>query len=146
MLRFPRPLPSDSERPAPAVAGRVDERVDELLELARAAGGGNPDAAATLIMHLGSPMLSVVRRVMGRQNADVDDVAQDAVIALLNTLATFRGECRVVHFAQRIALLTALTAPARPVAAHRARRARRRESDRREPAVAAGERAGPPTL
>jgi RNA polymerase sigma-70 factor (ECF subfamily) len=32
------------------------------------------------------------------------------VIAFLGTLESFRGECTVVHFAQRVALLTALTA------------------------------------
>jgi RNA polymerase sigma-70 factor (ECF subfamily) len=89
-------------------AGRP--RTDELLRLARAAGEGNPDASATLIMHLGSNMLNAVRKVMGPQHPDVDDVTQDSVIALLGALENFRGECSVSHFAQRIALLTALTA------------------------------------
>jgi RNA polymerase sigma factor (sigma-70 family) len=54
--------------------------------------------------------LRVVRKVLGRSHADVDDVAQDAVIAFLHALSTFRGECSVVHFATRISLLTALAA------------------------------------
>jgi RNA polymerase sigma factor (sigma-70 family) len=85
-------------------------RADHLLPLAHAAADGDPEAAATLVAHVGRSMLAVVRRVLGRHNADVDDVTQDAVIALLGTLPTFRGECSVFHFAQRIALLTALTA------------------------------------
>jgi RNA polymerase sigma factor (sigma-70 family) len=84
-------------------------RPDELLRLAQAATG-NPEAAATLIVHVGGPMLRVVRKVLGRANPDVDDVAQDAVVALLQALAMFRGECSVDHFARRIALLTALAA------------------------------------
>ena len=83
---------------------------DALLRLTRAAAGGDPDASATLIVHLGGPMLRVVRKVLGRQHPDVDDVTQDAVIAFLQALAMFRGECSVDHFAKRVALLTALDA------------------------------------
>jgi RNA polymerase sigma factor (sigma-70 family) len=83
---------------------------DELAELARAAAGGNPDAASTLVMHLGGSMFTIVRRVLGHRHADLDDVAQDAVIALLGALPKFRNECGVAHFAHRIALLTALAA------------------------------------
>jgi RNA polymerase sigma factor (sigma-70 family) len=83
---------------------------DELAGLARAAAAGDPDAASTLIMHLGGSMFAIVRRVLGRRHADVDDAAQDAVIALLGALPKFRNECGVKHFAHRIALLTALAA------------------------------------
>lgn len=83
---------------------------DELAELARAAAGGDPDASSTLVMHLGGSMFTIVRRVLGRRNPDVDDVAQDAVIALLGALPKFRNQCGVAHFAHRIALLTALAA------------------------------------
>lgn len=83
---------------------------DELAELARAAAGGDPDASSTLVMHLGGSMFTIVRRVLGRRNPDVDDVAQDAVIALLGALPKFRNECDVAHFAHRIALLTSLAA------------------------------------
>jgi len=106
MLRLSRQVAGDSATPA----RDFEPRSDELLPLARAASNGNPDAAATLIAHLGAPILSVVRRVMGRDSADVDDVAQDAVLAFLGGLARFRGECSVAHFAQRIALLSAITA------------------------------------
>lgn len=91
----------------------VKPRTDELLPLARAAVAGDEEAAGTLVGHLGRSMLAVVRRVLGRGSPDVDDVAQDAVIAFLDSLATFRGECSVFHFAQRIAILTALTAQRR---------------------------------
>jgi RNA polymerase sigma-70 factor (ECF subfamily) len=95
---------------APVAAPVVASRPDELLPLATAAAAGDPDAAGTLVLHLGGPMLRVVRKVLGRQHADVDDVAQDAVIAFLRALNSFRGECTVVHFASRVSLLTALAA------------------------------------
>jgi RNA polymerase sigma-70 factor (ECF subfamily) len=88
-------------------------RSDELLPLARAAVAGDEDAASTLVVHVGRSMLAVVRRVLGRACPDVDDVTQDAVLAFLDSLATFRGECSVARFAQRIAILTALTAQRR---------------------------------
>jgi RNA polymerase sigma factor (sigma-70 family) len=81
---------------------------DELLPLARAAAAGDPNAAATLITQVGGSMLTVVRRVLGDGHTDIEDVAQEAAIAFLGTLSKFRGECRVIHFANRIALVTAL--------------------------------------
>ena len=81
---------------------------DELLPLARAAAVGDATAAATLVARVGGSMLTVVRRVLGDGHPDVEDVAQEATIAFLGTLPRFREECRVVHFANRIALVTAL--------------------------------------
>jgi RNA polymerase sigma factor (sigma-70 family) len=102
--RYGRPGVTETSSPGPR------PRPDDLLQMAHAVAAGNPEAAATLVAHVGAPMLAAVRRVMGPRSSDVDDVAQDAVIALLGALETFRGECSVVHFAQRIAVLTALTA------------------------------------
>ncbi len=114
--RFGKQLAGDLEVSSePTVASRPDE----LLPLATAAAAGDPDAAATLILHVGAPMLRVVRKVLGRDHSDVDDVAQDAVIAFLRALATFRGECTVVHFASRVSLLTALAARRRMRARNR---------------------------
>lgn len=101
LLNHLDPAPDEGALPAPP---------DELADLARAAAAGDPDAASTLVMHLGGSMLAIVRRVLGRRHADVDDAAQDAVIALLRALPKFRNECGVAHFAHRIALLTALAA------------------------------------
>src|SRR5215471_20574972 len=108
MAQSPKELRREGQAASGQNAARA--RTDELLRLAQAAGEGNPDAAATLIVHLGSNMLNAVRKVMGPKHPDVDDVTQDSVIALLGALENFRGECSVSHFAQRIALLTALTA------------------------------------
>ena len=92
------------------LAGAVEQPAgdDELLPLARAAADGDPNAAATLVEKVGRSMLTVVRRVLGDGHTDIDDVAQEATIAFLGTLSKFREECRVVHFANRIALVTAL--------------------------------------
>jgi RNA polymerase sigma-70 factor (ECF subfamily) len=111
--RFSRQLTSgqvESAHAAPAINAVERSRPDELYALARGAADGDAEAAATLVLHVGGSMLRVVRKVLGRRHPDVDDVAQDAVIALLSALRTFRGECSVERFSQRVALLTALAA------------------------------------
>jgi len=55
-------------------------------------------------------MLRTVRKVLGSQHPDVDDVMQDAVVAFVAALGEFRGECYVGHFANRVAVLTAMAA------------------------------------
>jgi len=95
-----------------AAAGARDatlDRPDELRGLAQAAARGDGRAAASLVVHVGSSMLIVVRKVLGRRT-DVEDVIQDAVVGLIQGLQTFRGDCSVAHFARRVALLTALAA------------------------------------
>ena len=108
MSRLSKQLASDAEALAVA-ASSLPARPDELAPLVRAAAD-DPDAAATLVGALCGGMLRIVRKVLGRGHPDVDDVTQDAVIALLTALLTFRGECSVEHFANRVALLTALAA------------------------------------
>jgi RNA polymerase sigma-70 factor (ECF subfamily) len=103
--RLSKQLASDADAAGMSLPGRPDE----LSLLARAATD-DADAAATLVGAVCGGMLRIVRKVLGRQHPDVDDVTQDAVIALLAALMTFRGECAVEHFANRIALLTALAA------------------------------------
>ena len=94
---------------------------DRLRALVSIAGPAYPQAIPRYIGLARVPLLGrllfglagperIVRKVLGRGHPDIDDVTQDAVIALLTALLTFRGECSVEHFANRIALLTALAA------------------------------------
>jgi RNA polymerase sigma-70 factor (ECF subfamily) len=107
--RFSKQMTSEDAQTAGAAWAPL-RPPDALLGVARAASRGDGDAAATLVSELGGGMLRVVRKVMGHQHPDVDDVTQDSVLALLGSLETFRGACSVEHFARRIALLTALGA------------------------------------
>jgi RNA polymerase sigma-70 factor (ECF subfamily) len=108
--------PGDSH---PAAMTSRSPRPDELLPLARAAAGRDPTAAASLVTHIAPFVLKVVRSVVGRDHADVDDVAQDAVIAVLASLDAFRADSTVLHYAGRIALFTALGARKREKARRR---------------------------
>lgn len=96
--------------PASVGPACVARRTDELLMVAREAAQGSPGAVRTLVMHVGPAMLMTVRKILGNGHPDVDDVAQDAIIALLDALTGFRGESSVMTFAHRVALLTALAA------------------------------------
>jgi RNA polymerase sigma-70 factor (ECF subfamily) len=53
-------------------------------------------------------LLRVVRRVLGPEHPDVEDVAQESAFALMDALPRHRGECTILHFACRVALLTAM--------------------------------------
>ena len=85
-------------------------RADPLLAIARAAGEGDTRAIATLLHEVGGSMLRNVRKVLGWHHPDVEDITQDSLLALLRCMPTFRAECTVQNFANRVALLTALSA------------------------------------
>jgi RNA polymerase sigma factor (sigma-70 family) len=78
------------------------------LSLARLAGTGDRNAMRDLVKAVGSAMLRAVRKVMGHRTADVEDVLQEAVEGLLLALKSFKGQCTVLHFACRVAVLSAL--------------------------------------
>jgi len=123
---------ADGARPA------VERRPDELFGLARAAATGDATAAATLVTQVGGTILSTVRQVLGRQNADADDIAQEATMSFLASLANFRGESSTRRYAQRVALFAALSARRRAVA-----RLRLLDSDPTSGELAECEGAGP---
>ncbi len=81
---------------------------DPLLLLARLAGRGDRTAMRELVKAVAPAMLRAVRKVMGSRSTDVEDVLQEAVEGLLQALASFRGQCTTLHFACRVAVLSAL--------------------------------------
>jgi RNA polymerase sigma factor (sigma-70 family) len=86
------------------------ERSQQLNELAALVVTGDRAAARQLLVETAPAMLRVVRGVLGFGHPDVEDVAQEAAIALISALRSFRGECGVLHFACRVAVMTALAA------------------------------------
>ncbi|HEX2657683.1 MAG TPA: RNA polymerase sigma factor [Polyangia bacterium] len=79
-----------------------------LTELARRAVAGEKDATRTLLLAVGPPMVRAIRKLLAPRTPDVEDVAQEAMEAFLSALPSFRGECTLLHFACRVAVLTAL--------------------------------------
>jgi RNA polymerase sigma-70 factor (ECF subfamily) len=82
---------------------------DPLGPLVRRAAAGERQASRELIHAVGPAMLRAVRKVMGHRSADVEDGLQEAVEGFLESLGAFKGQCTVLHFACRVAVLSALS-------------------------------------
>ncbi|HTA20383.1 MAG TPA: sigma-70 family RNA polymerase sigma factor [Polyangia bacterium] len=90
----------------------TDEREvgDGLAALVPAAVAGDRAAMRALLGGVAPVVARACRRVMGRGEAEAEDVAQQALTGFVARLPTFRGESTVAHFAERIAVYRALSA------------------------------------
>jgi RNA polymerase sigma-70 factor (ECF subfamily) len=86
---------------------------DGLRDLVAAAAGGSAPAARQVLERVAPPVHRVVRTVLGPSATRArlsEDVTQDALLAVVRALGSFRGECGFVHFACRIATRVAVAA------------------------------------
>jgi RNA polymerase sigma factor (sigma-70 family) len=81
---------------------------DDLAELARRTVARDPAAIRALIEAVGPAMCRAASGVLGPDASDLDDVVQEALEGLLAALPSFRHQCSVLHFACRVAVLSAL--------------------------------------
>ncbi|WP_437783769.1 RNA polymerase sigma factor [Sorangium sp. So ce1097] len=95
-------LASAMTRPAPPAAP-----VSPDLERMRRAGAGDPAAQAWLMTHV-IPRVRRIARAFLRSSADADDAAQLALLAILESASSYRGEAAVDAWARRIAVRTIL--------------------------------------
>ena len=84
--------------------------LDRLAVLARTAAAGNAAALRTLVASVTPALLRAVRGVLGARHPDVEDVVQEAALAIVQALPGFRFESTVLHFSCRVAVFTALAA------------------------------------
>lgn len=77
---------------------------DPLAALVRSASRGDAGAVRELLDAVAPAVVSTVDRALGHDHPDRDDMAQEALIALLRSLPGFRYECSVTHFARRVAI------------------------------------------
>jgi RNA polymerase sigma factor (sigma-70 family) len=112
-------------------------RPDPLADLALRARQGEDGAMRDLLRAIGQPLLAAVRAIAGRGAPDVEDIAQETMVAFVQALPAFRGECSVMHYASRIAVRTAM-------AARRRRLARETRADALEDAPASERYAASP--
>jgi RNA polymerase sigma-70 factor (ECF subfamily) len=104
-----------------AVTAREDETIvqpptDPYLEDVRAAVSGDAVAVRAVVLRL-LPRVRNLVRFLSRGDQDTDDVAQDALLAVLRDLASYREESRFEAWADRVVSRIA-------IAAARGRRAR----------------------
>src|SRR5947207_19184 len=68
---------------------------DALADLAARAAHGDTAAMRDLLRAVGTSLLAAVRAVVGRNAPDVEDIAQETMVAFVQALPAFRGECSV---------------------------------------------------
>jgi RNA polymerase sigma-70 factor (ECF subfamily) len=91
-----------------AAAAAVLAPESEAMALAREAAAGSSLATGRLLRLLAPRLGSVVRAIMGATHPDRDDALQLALIAFVQALPAFRGECDPAGYASTIAVRTAL--------------------------------------
>lgn len=95
--------------PTPNPTAKEDDAA-EFMALARLAGTGDPLATRRFLDRVWPTLSRVVNGVLGAHHPEVDDVIQQSLIAVLQALSAFRGDCHPAGYASRIALHVALRA------------------------------------
>jgi RNA polymerase sigma factor (sigma-70 family) len=96
------------ERARGEAASPAPRSADDLAPMVAAARAGSASALRTLVSTVGPAILKTLRRVLGARHPELEDAAQESSFAFVTALGGFRGECSTLHFACRIAVLTAL--------------------------------------
>lgn len=79
---------------------------DPLLPLVQQAARGEREALARLLSLIAPSIVAAVKVVAGR-DVDVEDAAQEAMIAIVDSVPRFRAQSTFLHYARRIAVRTA---------------------------------------
>jgi RNA polymerase sigma-70 factor (ECF subfamily) len=66
------------------------------------------EAERALLVALGPALLRTVRSVLGYGHPETEDALQEVMIAVHEALPGFRGECKMQHFACRVAFQTTM--------------------------------------
>lgn len=102
-LRTPTVTPLEAAEPrAPLEAPGSDP----LLPLVQQAARGEREALARLLSLIAPSIVAAVKVVAGR-DVDVEDAAQEAMIAIVDSVPRFRAQSTFLHYARRIAVRTA---------------------------------------
>jgi RNA polymerase sigma-70 factor (ECF subfamily) len=83
---------------------------ESLLGYLPQALAGDAGATRALLNAVAPDVARVARAVLGQGAEELDDVTQEALLGLLHALPSFRGDCGLRRFANRIAVRTALHA------------------------------------
>lgn len=86
--------------PSVVRGGTGHERLTPLVLRAQA---GDPGATAEVVAELAPGVLRALGALLGRDHPEVEDLAQDVLLAVVTALPEFRGESTLLHFAVRIA-------------------------------------------
>jgi RNA polymerase sigma-70 factor (ECF subfamily) len=92
-----RLVPRDAATPAPEPRPTLDD--EALVARVRA---GEAAVASALCDRVWPQVDRTIRRLLGHRDADRDDVAQLALIELVDTIGHYRGDCSLDSWAQTI--------------------------------------------
>ena len=87
--------------PRPLVRGGVAH--ERLSPLVLRAQQGELEAQNQIVAELSPGVLRALTVLLGRTHPDLEDLAQDVLLAVLCALPDFRGDSTLLHFAVRIA-------------------------------------------
>ena len=76
---------------------------ERLTPLVLRAQQGDADAVNQVMSELAPGVLRAMTALLGRQDPDLEDAAQDVLVAVMKALPDFRGDSTLLHFAVRIA-------------------------------------------
>jgi RNA polymerase sigma-70 factor (ECF subfamily) len=99
-----------SSRLAPARASAARATADPLQAWLSRAAAGDERAMEHLLASVTPVVLALARAVLGPHRPEVEDVAQEALLAVAAAVDRFRGESTFAHYARRIAVRTAVAA------------------------------------
>jgi RNA polymerase sigma factor (sigma-70 family) len=85
---------------AGVTGGAGPERLTPLVLRAQA---GDSAAIGQLVGELAPGVLRALTALLGREHPDIEDLAQDVLLAVVAALPEFRGDSTLLHFAVRIA-------------------------------------------
>jgi RNA polymerase sigma-70 factor (ECF subfamily) len=88
----------------------LDSSAEDLRGWVGRAAAGDRASARLVLDRVAPSVRRVVRTVLGRSPLGADDVTQDALVAVVHALPSFRGECGFLHYACRIAARVAMAA------------------------------------
>src|SRR5882724_5373176 len=99
---------NDPERQHRPVAGarplvRGGAGHERLTPLVLHAQLGEADAINQVVSDLAPGVLRALTALLGRQHPELEDLAQDVLLAVIHALPDFRGDSTLLHFAVRIA-------------------------------------------
>jgi RNA polymerase sigma factor (sigma-70 family) len=76
---------------------------ERLSPLVLRAQHGEPEAIDQVVSELAPGVLRALTALLGRQHPELEDLAQDVLLAVIRALPDFRGDSTLLHFAVRIA-------------------------------------------
>lgn len=76
---------------------------ERLTPLVLRAQRGEPDAVNQLVAELAPGVLRALTALLGRTHPEIEDLAQDVLLAVIAALPDFRGDSTLLHFSVRIA-------------------------------------------